>query len=68
MKKAFGTADVEKVCLIILKEGELQVSEKERRDEIEKVFKDIAAIIVEKCATPGPLSLNLLPPVPHHSR
>jgi len=49
LKKAFGTADVDKVCLVILKEGEVQVNEKERKDDIEKVFKDVAAIIVEKC-------------------
>ena len=33
----------------ILEEGELQVSEKERKSELESKFKDIATIIAEKC-------------------
>jgi ribosome maturation protein Sdo1 len=33
---------------MILKDGEVQVNEKERKDEFDKVFKDVAAIIVDK--------------------
>jgi ribosome maturation protein SDO1 len=47
--ESFGTKDQLKVCKIILDQGQLQVSEKERKQDIEKIFKDVASLIVEKC-------------------
>ncbi len=47
--KAFGTDDEAAICLRILKEGEMQVSEKERAKQSEELFHEIATIIVEKC-------------------
>eukprot|EP01123_Difflugia_compressa_P006912 TRINITY_DN1931_c0_g1_i3.p1 TRINITY_DN1931_c0_g1~~TRINITY_DN1931_c0_g1_i3.p1 ORF type:complete len:254 (+),score=50.52 TRINITY_DN1931_c0_g1_i3:155-916(+) len=49
IKKAFNTNDQSKVCRIILDSGQIQVSEKERKQDNEKLFKDIASLIVEKC-------------------
>lgn len=50
--KAYGTEDHEKICLIILAKGELQVSEKERSQNLESMFRDIATIVSEKCVNP----------------
>jgi len=47
--ESFGTKDQAKVCRIILDQGQLQVSEKERKQDIDKFFKDVASLIVEKC-------------------
>lgn len=38
---AFGTDDVSAIARLILDEGELQVSEKERQSSLEAKFKDI---------------------------
>jgi ribosome maturation protein SDO1 len=50
--KAFGTKDEEQVCLLILNAGELQVSEKERKNAFETLFKDAVTVLVEKCVNP----------------
>jgi len=50
--KAYGTDDVDKVCIEILKKGELQVSEKERGQQLESMFRDIATVVSEKCVNP----------------
>jgi len=47
--ESFETKDQSKVCRIILEQGQLQVSEKERKQDIDKFFKDVASLIVEKC-------------------
>ena len=39
-------------CLQILKKGELQVSEKERGQQLESMFRDIATVVSEKCVNP----------------
>jgi ribosome maturation protein SDO1 len=52
LKKAFGTDDTRKCCLTILDNGEIQVSEQERKVQLEQTFKDIATIIAEKCVSP----------------
>ena len=49
MVKAFGTDDPESVCRIILKKGNLQVSDKEREMHLQNMFKDIATIVSQKC-------------------
>jgi ribosome maturation protein SDO1 len=47
--ESFETKDQGKVCRIILDQGQLQVSEKERKQDMDKIFKDVASLIVEKC-------------------
>eukprot|EP01125_Pyxidicula_operculata_P013357 TRINITY_DN4429_c0_g1_i1.p1 TRINITY_DN4429_c0_g1~~TRINITY_DN4429_c0_g1_i1.p1 ORF type:complete len:261 (+),score=68.24 TRINITY_DN4429_c0_g1_i1:27-785(+) len=49
LKKAFNTTDQIKACKVLLEKGELQVSEKERKQELDQIFKDIATLVVEKC-------------------
>jgi len=49
LQNSFGTTEQEKICRIILESGQIQVSEKERKQDNEKLFKDIASLIVEKC-------------------
>eukprot|EP01117_Protostelium_nocturnum_P001529 TRINITY_DN1183_c0_g1_i1.p1 TRINITY_DN1183_c0_g1~~TRINITY_DN1183_c0_g1_i1.p1 ORF type:complete len:223 (+),score=87.91 TRINITY_DN1183_c0_g1_i1:43-711(+) len=44
--------DVNEIILEILEKGELQVSEKERGQQTDKVFRDISTIIAEKCVDP----------------
>lgn len=53
LMRAFQTDDHEKCCLLILTAGELQVSEKERSNKLESMFKDIATIVAEKCVNPA---------------
>ena len=63
MKQWFGTDDHAKIAVQILNKGmklffveltpsgEVQVSEKERKDDTGKLFKDVATLIVEKLAS-----------------
>ncbi|XP_057295064.1 ribosome maturation protein SBDS-like [Hydractinia symbiolongicarpus] len=50
--KAFGTDDTKQCCVQILTKGELQVSDKERSQQFESMFRDIATIVSEKCVNP----------------
>lgn len=50
--KAFGTEDHEKICIQILDKGELQISDKERQNQMESSLKEIATIIADKCVNP----------------
>lgn len=50
--KAFGTDDQDKVCNMILSKGELQVSEKERSQNLESMLRDICTIVSEKTVNP----------------
>lgn len=52
LEKVFGTADHRAVCLIILDKGELQVSDKERKVELDSLFRDVVSVLVEKCINP----------------
>ncbi|XP_053674973.1 ribosome maturation protein SBDS [Anopheles nili] len=52
LQKAFGTDDLPKICQEILAKGELQVSERERQDQLDSLFKEIATIVAEKCVNP----------------
>ncbi|KAI9168225.1 hypothetical protein H9P43_007597 [Blastocladiella emersonii ATCC 22665] len=52
LDKAFKTTDQDAICLEILKKGELQVSDKERSQTMENVYRDIATIISETCVNP----------------
>ena len=49
LKQAFKTTDEREICKIILEKGQLQVSKKERKDELQSKFKEIATIICDKC-------------------
>ena len=51
--RAFGTKDEEKVSLLILDSGELQVSEKERKNVFDTIFRDAVTVLVEKCVNPS---------------
>lgn len=50
--KCFGTDDLNEIILQILKKGEVQVSDKERSNQIETMYRDIASIVAEKCVNP----------------
>uniref|UniRef100_A0A182NHG5 Ribosome maturation protein SBDS n=1 Tax=Anopheles dirus TaxID=7168 RepID=A0A182NHG5_9DIPT len=52
LQKAFGKDDVTEICKEILAKGELQVSEKERQDQLDSMFKEIATTVVDKCVNP----------------
>lgn len=52
LKKAFDTDDLNEICRKILAKGELQVSEKERHQQLDSMFTDIATIVAEKCVNP----------------
>eukprot|EP01104_Vermistella_antarctica_P006102 TRINITY_DN16835_c0_g1_i1.p1 TRINITY_DN16835_c0_g1~~TRINITY_DN16835_c0_g1_i1.p1 ORF type:complete len:263 (-),score=40.71 TRINITY_DN16835_c0_g1_i1:35-793(-) len=49
LKRCFDCDDNEKICLMILEKGELQVGEKERAAMKEQAFRDVATIVAEKC-------------------
>ncbi|KAJ3241098.1 hypothetical protein HDU81_001884 [Chytriomyces hyalinus] len=52
LEKAFGTSDLDKIILEILRKGELQVGEKERSAQTETMAKEIATIVSQKCINP----------------
>jgi ribosome maturation protein SDO1 len=61
--EAFGTDDESAICLKILAEGELQVSDKERKVELDTLFRDVASILSEKCVnseTNRPYTISML--------
>ncbi|CAF0798549.1 unnamed protein product [Brachionus calyciflorus] len=49
----FGTEDQTKICLEILEKGELQVSDKERHQQLDNLFKEIATTVADKCVNPA---------------
>ncbi|KAI8390973.1 SBDS protein C-terminal domain-containing protein [Radiomyces spectabilis] len=52
MIKTFKTDEVDKVIQEILKKGELQVAEKERSNQLESMWRDIANIVTDNCVNP----------------
>lgn len=50
--QVFGTDDEHTICIKILADGEMQVSDKERKVELDTLFRDVAAILSEKCVNP----------------
>lgn len=52
LMETFGTDDEMTICLKILAEGELQVSDKERKVELDTLFRDVASVLSEKCINP----------------
>eukprot|EP01023_Acetabularia_acetabulum_P059313 TRINITY_DN7129_c1_g1_i1.p1 TRINITY_DN7129_c1_g1~~TRINITY_DN7129_c1_g1_i1.p1 ORF type:complete len:405 (-),score=66.86 TRINITY_DN7129_c1_g1_i1:540-1682(-) len=49
LKLVFGTTDRAKVCREILISGEMQVSDKERKQEMDVIFKDVAKVLSNMC-------------------
>ncbi|XP_065313462.1 ribosome maturation protein SBDS-like isoform X2 [Gordionus sp. m RMFG-2023] len=49
---AFGTDNMMEACLKILEKGDLQISDKERQNNQQTMFKDIATIVSNKCINP----------------
>lgn len=63
LERCFSTSDKETVCKFILKKGQLQVSDKERQVANDALFRDIAAIVSEKCInaeTHRPFTANMI--------
>ncbi|EGC34421.1 hypothetical protein DICPUDRAFT_94809 [Dictyostelium purpureum] len=63
LMKAFGTDNESEIILLILEKGELQVSSKERDNQSEQTFKDIATIVAEKCVnteTQRPIPVSII--------
>lgn len=63
LKNSFGNMEEKNIVLEILGKGELQISEKEREVMSEKLFRDIASIVAEKCVdseTKRPLTVGLV--------
>lgn len=52
LKRAFDSVDMSEICLKILAKGELQVSEKERHNQLESTYRDIATVVADKCVNP----------------
>jgi ribosome maturation protein SDO1 len=53
LAKAYGAdKTVHDIVLLILKDGELQVGEKERGHELESLRKEVCTIVAEKCLDP----------------
>jgi len=52
LSKCFGTDDVQKCVLEVLRKGELQVGEKERANELETLRREIATAVAERCVDP----------------
>lgn len=60
---AFKTEDTSKIVLEILRNGELQVSEKERQHQAGNLFNEIAVIVANKCVDPStkrPFSVSMI--------
>lgn len=63
LQLVFGTDDEEVICRRILAEGELQVSDKERKVELDTLFRDVASVLSEKCINPDtsrPYTISML--------
>jgi len=52
LRKAFGTDDVDKIILEILKKGELQVGEKERKEQLDRIEREVVEIVAGKLVDP----------------
>merc|ERR1711907_630176 len=47
--KCFQSDNEEEICKLILEKGEIQISAEERKLALERLFKEIAAIVAQKC-------------------
>src|SRR6056300_537460 len=53
LQKVFGTKDEEEIAKIILKQGNVQVSDKERGQQLEKTTAQVAEWISKNCVHPA---------------
>ena len=63
LQAAFGTADARAVCVRILAEGDVQVSDRERAVEMGALFRDVAAAVAARCvntATRRPFTVSMV--------
>lgn len=63
MQAAFKTDDASKIVLEILRQGELQVSERERQHQTDNLFNEIAVIVANMCVDPAtkrPFSVGII--------
>ncbi|XP_055389085.1 uncharacterized protein LOC129618343 [Condylostylus longicornis] len=63
LQKAFGTKDRTAIARIIMRDGQLQVSEKERQVKKDDVFKDVCSLVSERVfnrETGLPLPLSMI--------
>jgi len=70
LMEAFGTEDEKKSCIEILDKGELQVSEKERHQQIENLSKELATCVAEMCVNPEtkrPYTVTMIENAMHES-
>ncbi|EEA05382.1 ribosome maturation protein SBDS, putative [Cryptosporidium muris RN66] len=61
--KVFGTVNIESICRVILRKGEVQVSEAERSYMMEKQYLDICNLLSEMTVNPSnnlPLTVKML--------
>jgi len=61
--EVFGTDDENIICMKILSEGDLQVSDKERKVELDTLFRDVSSVLSEKCINPvsnRPYTISML--------
>ena len=52
LEKCFQTTDTDQIIMEILRNGEVQVGEKERSNQLELLVKEIATIVSDKCVNP----------------
>ncbi|KAG8467681.1 hypothetical protein KFE25_006733 [Diacronema lutheri] len=59
---AFGTDDEDALSVMILEQGELQVSDKERHLHFDSLFHEVATIVADKCvdASGRPMTVSLI--------
>lgn len=63
LKKAFNSEDQTEICKQILMKGELQISDKERHNQIENQLREVATIVAEKCInteTKRPFTVSII--------
>ena len=61
LQKAFNESDLEKILLLILKQGEIQVTGKERQVQKDNILQEVAVIVADKCVdsdTKRPLTVG----------
>ena len=63
LKAFFGTTDAKAVCIRILAEGDVQVSDRERAVEMGALFRDVAAAVASRCvntSTRRPYTVSMI--------
>ena len=63
LQAVFGTTNAKSVCLLILAEGNMQVSDRERSVEMGALFRDVAAAVASRCvntSTRRPFTVSMV--------